>query len=272
MKFVHVAMVCCFSAVCAQAVKVMEVSGHVGGEVSIRCSGSNSSEHNSMYFCKGACTSGRILIETERRRSAVTQRGRYSMKADRGDGAFSVTIKKLKRGDAGRYLCGGDQVNGSHQEVDLRVLDASSAPAGTPPSTTTMLKIEAETLSWANFLSVTEPSPATITLPSSERKTNQQESASLTVVIIVSGSLAVLVFAIIPIIFCGRWRTNTEGQNRPEGRKGQAGRCEENADTPPTQVAVGLQAFEPEADPVSDAHDTLQYAAIYQALDPKTLD
>lgn len=45
------------------------------------------------------------------------------MKADGGDGAFTVIIKKLKRGDAGRYLCRGDEVNGSHQEVDLRVLD-----------------------------------------------------------------------------------------------------------------------------------------------------
>lgn len=103
---------------------MLEVSGHVGGEVSIHCSGSwttdNSSEHYNMYFCKGE----NILIQTERKRLAATRRGRYSMEDNRGDRGFNVTIKRLKREDAGRYHCGvGKSVNVLYQEVNLIVLN-----------------------------------------------------------------------------------------------------------------------------------------------------
>lgn len=50
----------------------------------------------------------------------------------------------------------------------------------------------------------------------------------------------------------------------------QADYCEENADDACTQDMVKLQSLQP--DPESSAQDGSQYAAIYQALDPKTLD
>ena len=47
--------------------------------------------------------------------------------------------------------------------------------------------------------------------------------------------------------------------------------CEETADVA-SQTAVSLQPLEPYADPESSMHDASQYAAVYQALDPKTLE
>lgn len=52
----------------------------------------------------------------------------------------------------------------------------------------------------------------------------------------------------------------------------QSGYCEENADVASFQAAVRLKSLEPDADPESSAHDPSQYAAIYQALDPQSLD
>ncbi|XP_051241271.1 uncharacterized protein LOC127354931 [Dicentrarchus labrax] len=273
MKIVHVFIFCWLSVVCAEASAVLEVRSYLGGEVSIHCSGSwtadNSSEHYNMYFCKGVCSRENILIQTERKSLAVTRRGRYSMEVNRGDGSFNVTIKRLKRADAGRYHCGvGETFNVLYREVNLIVLNASTVPSGPPPSTTS-LQTEAETLPQGSFLSSTAPSPAT--LPAAEEKTNQQAATKLTdttVVIIVSVSLALLVCAIIPLIFYGHCRSNPEGQNSPEANKGQADYCEEDS----TQAPVRLQSVEPDADPESSAQAASQYTAIYQALDPKSLD
>ncbi|XP_035804996.2 CMRF35-like molecule 9 [Amphiprion ocellaris] len=274
MKFPHVIIVCCFSALCLEASEVLEVSGHVGGEVSIRCSGrratDNSSEHSRMYFCKGVCSKN-ILIQTKRRRSAFTQQSRYYMEVDRRYGVFIVTIKKLERMDAGRYQCGVEKANNmSYQEVSLIVLDASTVPPGFPPSTTTALQARSEALSQGNFLSSTEPSVAPLTLPSSEKKRNLRQATSLTdttVVITVSVSLALLVCALIPLMFYGRWRSNSDNHNGPGGNKHEGAVCEENAD-----VGLRLQTFEPQVEPESSSHDASQYASIYAALDPKTLD
>lgn len=106
---------------------MLEVSGHVGGEVSVFCSRwstDNSSELDRVYFCKGVCSGENVLIQADRTTPAVTRNGRYSMMADRGHGAFNVTISKLRRADAGRYLCGlAKTLEGLHQEVNLRVID-----------------------------------------------------------------------------------------------------------------------------------------------------
>ncbi|XP_071360136.1 hepatitis A virus cellular receptor 1 homolog [Trachinotus anak] len=276
MKILHFVMFCCFSVVCVKTSAVLEVSGHVGGEVSIHCSVSwtkdDSSEHSNMYLCKGVCARENILIQTEGERPAVTRQGRYSIEVNRGGEHFNVSIKKLERADAGRYCCGvGKTFNVLYQEVNLIVLDASTVPPGSPPSTTTQ-QTEVETLPQGSSHSSTESSPAALTLPSTQR-TNQQATVNLsdtTMVIIVSVSLALLVCALIPLVFYGHWRSNAEGQSRPEANKGEADYYEENADDASTQHTVRLQCLEP--DPESSAQDASQYTAIYQALDPKTLD
>lgn len=52
----------------------------------------------------------------------------------------------------------------------------------------------------------------------------------------------------------------------------QAHYCEGDKDNLFTKTALTLQTLEPHADPESGAHDASQYAVVYQALDPKSLD
>lgn len=106
---------------------MLEVSGYVGGEVSIHCSGSwttdNSSELNNLYFCKGVCSRENILIQSERKRPIATQ-GRYRLEVNRGHGVFYVTIKRLRRADAGKYCCGVEKTfNTLYQDISLKVLN-----------------------------------------------------------------------------------------------------------------------------------------------------
>ncbi|XP_078022194.1 uncharacterized protein LOC144462448 isoform X1 [Epinephelus lanceolatus] len=152
-----------------------------------------------------------------------------------------------------------------------------SAPTvllGAPPSTTTTtitttLQTEADTLPQGSFAFTTERSAADSTLPVTEGRKKEAEATSLkdtTVVIIVSVSLALLVCAFIPLIFFTHCRSNVEGHN-----KGESDYCEENADGA-SQGAVRLQSLNPHVDAESSGHDASQYAAIYKALDPKTLE
>ncbi|TNN63052.1 CMRF35-like molecule 1 [Liparis tanakae] len=170
MRILHVVMFCCFS--------VLQVSGHVGAEVSIHCSGrwtaDNSSErHHDVYFCNGVCAKENILIQTAGEGSEVTRHGRYSMEVNEGHDTFRVTIKSLKRTDAGTYHCSVEgTLRGWHQEVTLIVLDASTVPLGWPPSTTP-IQTGAGTLPQASVASITEPSLAAWTRPAAEDKSNQ---------------------------------------------------------------------------------------------------
>ncbi|KAF3844112.1 hypothetical protein F7725_016160, partial [Dissostichus mawsoni] len=148
----------------------MEVSGHVGGEVSILCSGTttNSSELYNMYFCKGDCARENILIQTEKKSLSITRRGRYSMEVSRGDGAFNVTIKRLERADTGTYQCRLEETHPSSCSPA-----ASTVPVGPPPSTTPSLQTEAQALPQGSSASSTEAS----TLPTTE--TNQPAATKL---------------------------------------------------------------------------------------------
>ncbi|XP_068448703.1 CMRF35-like molecule 8 isoform X1 [Clinocottus analis] len=301
------------AVVCAEASAVHVVSGHVGAEVSIHCSGSwttnNSSERHNMYFCRGLCSRENILIQAASESMDVTRQGRYSMEVDKEDGTFSMTIKRLRRTDAGPYQCGVEgNLHVWHQEVTLIVVDESTVPLGSSPATTPIQAgADAELpLPRGSSASGTAPSPAASTLPAAEDKTNQTATTYLkdtTVVIIVSVSLGVLVCAIIPLIFYRHWWSNagevtrthlhtncfhslcdlkpkksihmclnescclfvSEGQN-----KGQPENCEENADVASTQAAASLQPLD--AEPESSIHNSSQYAGVYQALNPKTLD
>lgn len=115
--------------VAASAAAVVRVSGHVGAEVSIRCSGNwttpaNSSERHKLYFCRGACTEQGVIIQSTGGEAGVTRRGRYSVEAGGGDGAFKVTIAELEKTDAGTYRCGvRKSMAALYQEVSLVILD-----------------------------------------------------------------------------------------------------------------------------------------------------
>lgn len=115
------------AAVCVEVSAVTEVRGHVGGDVTIHCSGNrmaeDSSEHFNLYFCKGVCSSKNTVIQTAGEKTGVTRTGRYSMEADGGIGAFKVNITRLRRADAGRYRCGVGKTVMFYQEINLVVLD-----------------------------------------------------------------------------------------------------------------------------------------------------
>ncbi|KAG7486220.1 CMRF35-like molecule 3 [Solea senegalensis] len=256
-------VVYCFSAVCVRTSGVLEVSGHVGGEVSIHCSvggtKANNTEPNNMYFCKGVCARENIVVEMEKQRSDASGEGKYSMEVKKGYGLFNVTIKKLTRIDAGRYCCGVEETfNVLHQEINLLVLDAPTVPPGSLPH--------------GSFQSTTESSRAAVPRTTTD-KTNKRATTNLTdttVVIIISVSLALLVCALIPLVFYGNWRSNS-GQSRSEANKDKVDYCEENADgSTSTMGMVKLQSLE--LYPECSAQDPSQYAAVYQELDPKTLD
>lgn len=105
---------------------MLEVTGRVGEDVSIHCSGNwttgNTSEHFSLYFCKGNCSRENTVIQTPRETAGVLRMGRYSLHAIRGGGAFRVNIRKLETADTGRYYCGvGKTVIVLYQEVSLKV-------------------------------------------------------------------------------------------------------------------------------------------------------
>ncbi|XP_037830641.1 CMRF35-like molecule 5 isoform X2 [Kryptolebias marmoratus] len=261
-----------------EASDVLEVSGHVGEKVSIPCFGSwtagDGSENTGVHFCKGVCSRESTIIQTEMKRSVLPQ-GRFRMEFDGGDGVFTVTIRRLRRADAGRYLCGMRRSsNVSYQEINLRVVDASSVPPGAPSSPKTKLQADEVTLPEGSFPSSTEASPVTFTPPPSGRKKSQQEVNYLTdtiVVIIVSGSLASLVCAIIPLMFYRHWQRNA-GQNTPAADKAEDDHHEENVVAASSQVAVRLQSLEREDGPESVADDHVQYASVYKGLDPKNID
>lgn len=111
------------AAVCLEASAVLEVTGHVGEEVSIPCFGSwtekNSSEGHTRFFCKGVCTAKNIVVQSGKMRLTPTVRGRYSI-----DGAFSAAIRDVRRRDAGTYCCGmKEKLSVMQQEVHLQVLE-----------------------------------------------------------------------------------------------------------------------------------------------------
>uniref|UniRef100_A0A3Q1BHK6 Immunoglobulin V-set domain-containing protein n=1 Tax=Amphiprion ocellaris TaxID=80972 RepID=A0A3Q1BHK6_AMPOC len=87
------------------ASEVLEVSGHVGGEVSIRCSGRRS---YAKYFCRvDDKDSQSHLIRTERH-DQWEREGRFSLYDNTSGAFFIVRVDELTLKDTGTYWCGVD--------------------------------------------------------------------------------------------------------------------------------------------------------------------
>ena len=106
---------------------VREVSGYVGGNISIQCSGEWSAAGSPAFFCKSSCSGEDVLVQTDGTQANVTQRGRYVVESGGPavDGAFTVTVVNLENTDAGSYHCASTRRSKvMHQETyHLKVLD-----------------------------------------------------------------------------------------------------------------------------------------------------
>ncbi|XP_056442568.1 CMRF35-like molecule 5 isoform X2 [Gadus chalcogrammus] len=192
---------------------VREVKGYVGGNISFQCSGEWSSAGSQSYFCKSSkCSSEDVLIQTDGARADATRRGRYVIERGGVDGVFTVTVMKLESADTGSYLCTSTRRSKvMHQETyHLKVLDALTVPLG-PLTPTVAPRPVTELMPRDNHPStVTSPATSVTQPPQGGQKSEQEAATHITgtmVVIIISVSLALLVCALIPVIFYGRWRS-----------------------------------------------------------------
>lgn len=80
-------------------VKSQELSGTVGGQVTMRCPYPPQHSNYRKYLCKG---------DHRKRCRDMTSQSRFTTQDHLSSGFFSVTIKALKTSDAGTYLCVSD--------------------------------------------------------------------------------------------------------------------------------------------------------------------
>ncbi|XP_045565636.1 CMRF35-like molecule 5 isoform X3 [Salmo salar] len=188
MKIFHVVSCCLLSALCVVESVITKATGVVGGQVTIQCSYADKrfGKSNGKYFCSKKCDSyNDILVQTQKNKNYI-EKGRYTIH-DKRNGDFTVTIKNLVKSDSGTYWCGVDRsIKDSYQEVDLTVTDA-------PPKPSTV---------------TSKPHVTTTFIPSGDISVGPSQTAGTSVVIIVCVSLAVLVFAVIPLIFYRCWHSN----------------------------------------------------------------
>ncbi|KAM9119038.1 CMRF35-like molecule 3 [Pangshura tecta] len=88
------------------------VTGPAGGAVAVRCRYPAGYEDSPKFWCRDGgswagswrCSDG-YIVETDGSEAEVT-RGRFSIRDDRAQRAFTVTVGNLTRADAGTYRCG----------------------------------------------------------------------------------------------------------------------------------------------------------------------
>ncbi|KAM9752952.1 uncharacterized protein ACNS7B_009245 isoform 2-T2 [Menidia menidia] len=90
--------------------------GHIGGDVTMKCSFSTS-RWSELSFCRENCDGGNKFIQTN---SNTAERGRYRIHYN--EQVLSVSISGLTRYDSGRYRCAVGRV--SHTDVELVVVEA----------------------------------------------------------------------------------------------------------------------------------------------------
>ncbi|XP_030390346.1 CMRF35-like molecule 1 [Gopherus evgoodei] len=105
-----------------------EVSGPLGGTVSVPCQYGKRNQGSQKYWCRGAqWKSCSKVVETEKSEVKV-KRGRVSITDNHTMSTFTVTTENLTLGDAGIYWCGINIKGGSdpHSLVNVTVLPALS--------------------------------------------------------------------------------------------------------------------------------------------------
>uniref|UniRef100_A0A8C4Y2D5 Ig-like domain-containing protein n=1 Tax=Gopherus evgoodei TaxID=1825980 RepID=A0A8C4Y2D5_9SAUR len=109
----------------------VEVSGPLGGTVSVPCQYGKRNQGSQKYWCRGAqWKSCSKVVETEKSEVKV-KRGRVSITDNHTMSTFTVTTENLTLGDAGIYWCGINIKGGSdpHSLVNVTVLPGDTAEA-----------------------------------------------------------------------------------------------------------------------------------------------
>ncbi|XP_029582103.1 CMRF35-like molecule 1 isoform X6 [Salmo trutta] len=109
--FVMRLLVCPTAAVWSVcSAELITVEGYKGGKAEIRCPYKEEWRSHQKYLCKGDCPvyyKDKVIKTEEGGNSA--SKGRYSLKDNREESVFIVTITNLTLKDAGSYWCGVDK-------------------------------------------------------------------------------------------------------------------------------------------------------------------
>ncbi|XP_038820182.1 CMRF35-like molecule 5 [Salvelinus namaycush] len=122
--------------------ELITVEGYEGGKAEIRCPYREEWRSHQKYLCKGVCTvfNKDKVIKTEAGENSASK-WRYSLKDNREESVFIVTITNLTLNDAGRYWCGEDKWGqDNYIKVNLEVSEADS----TAPRVNTDTRINIE--------------------------------------------------------------------------------------------------------------------------------
>ncbi|XP_045570465.1 LOW QUALITY PROTEIN: CMRF35-like molecule 5 [Salmo salar] len=185
--------------------ELITVEGYEGGKAEIRCPYREEWRSHQKYLCKGVCPvlNKDKVIKTEAGENSASK-GRYSLKDNREESVFIVTITNLTLKDAGRYWCGVETATWKpdhYVEINLIVSEVSPA-LSSPPTTTT---------SPPTATSMSSPSPSSMSSPSPNR-------SGESVVIIVSGTLVMLLLVLVVsllIVYRGKFNKETADSSAP---------------------------------------------------------
>ncbi|XP_076583672.1 uncharacterized protein LOC143319000 [Chaetodon auriga] len=125
---------CLLSALTVVGMTSLNIKGHVGENVTIKCSDWNTVmdvKSNVKYFCDAPCsTDNHIIVKAAV--GKIKHRNRIQL-VNSAEGAF-VTFTNLQKSDSKRYYCGVERVGIDRLiEVNLKVTDAECSGPKTAP-------------------------------------------------------------------------------------------------------------------------------------------
>ncbi|XP_078513314.1 uncharacterized protein LOC144772699 [Lissotriton helveticus] len=194
MRPMMVWMVLLFPHICL-ATRDQEVSGTLGGSLTVHCRYSGHLKGHSRYWCKGYyrnfCT---ILVQTTGSEgNAGTER--LSITDDHSTHTFMVTMRALTKNDAGDYWCGterSDRDEMSYVQVTILSTDPNFKPTNISPNLkvanpitlTASLPLTAAVLPWSAHkeiqITLATVTASALTHPSPEETNSTSDTSNTT--------------------------------------------------------------------------------------------